>query len=101
MFEYLQGEELKARDKSGYFGGDVGAAMDFEKMAINQPISQDRSRWEQGDPDYAGEHSFDNILKKIDSTMSKPGKFEFIEYTALAFYAKVTQKKFWRKKNVA
>lgn len=67
------GEELKARDKSGYFGGDVGAAMDFEKMAINQPISQDRSRWEQGDPDYAGEHSFDNILKKIDSTMSKPG----------------------------
>ena len=30
----------------------------------------DRNRWERGSPDYTGADSFDNILKKIDSTMS-------------------------------
>jgi glycogenin glucosyltransferase len=30
----------------------------------------DRSRWDRNSPDYKGADSFDNILKKIDSTMS-------------------------------
>jgi len=30
----------------------------------------DRNRWERGSPDYTGADSFDNVLKKIDSTMS-------------------------------
>ena len=37
--------------------------------------SSDRGRWERGTPDYTGVDSFDNILKKIDSTLaSTPGK---------------------------
>ena len=37
--------------------------------------SSDRGRWERGTPDYTGADSFDNILKKIDSTLaSTPGK---------------------------
>ena len=33
-------------------------------------LLSDRNRWERGSPDYTGADSFDNILKKIDSTMS-------------------------------
>ena len=35
-----------------------------------------RERWEGGQPDYMGSASFDNILKKLESTMSTPGKCE-------------------------
>jgi len=37
------------------------------------PVPQDSSResWERGQPDYNGAASFDNILKKINKTMSK------------------------------
>jgi len=47
-----------ASDISGASGGDTATP------------SQDRNRWERGTPDYTGADSFDNILKKIDSTMS-------------------------------
>jgi len=30
-----------------------------------------RESWERGQPDYEGAASFDNILKKINETMSK------------------------------
>ncbi len=33
-----------------------------------------RERWEAGNPDYMGSASFDNILKKIDSSMGSPGE---------------------------
>ena len=33
-----------------------------------------RERWEVGQPDYMGSASFDNILRKIDSTMTTPGE---------------------------
>jgi len=33
-----------------------------------------RERWEVGQPDYMGSASFDNILRKIDSTMTTPDK---------------------------
>jgi len=33
-----------------------------------------RERWEVGHPDYMGSASFDNILKKLESTMSTPDK---------------------------
>ena len=37
--------------------------------------SSDRNQWEKGTPDYTGADSFDNIIKKIDSTLSStPGK---------------------------
>ena len=37
--------------------------------------SSDRNQWEKGTPDYTGADSFDNIIKKIDSTLaSTPGK---------------------------
>ena len=35
-----------------------------------------RERWEVGQPDYMGSASFDNILKKLESTMSTPGECE-------------------------
>ena len=34
--------------------------------------SSDRNQWEKGTPDYTGADSFDNILKKIDSTLASP-----------------------------
>ena len=33
-----------------------------------------RERWEVGQPDYMGSASFDNILKKLETTMSTPGE---------------------------
>ena len=40
-----------------------------------------RERWEEGHPDYMGSASFDNILKKIETTMSSPGNVQ--NYTLL------------------
>jgi hypothetical protein len=74
------------------FGADVSAAMATQCQIVagsgdqpgsetvggatcagpDQSVSEDRSQWEKGAPDYKGTHSFDNILKKIDSTMSSP-----------------------------
>lgn len=36
------------------------------------PPQDNRSSWEEGTPDFTGTASFDNILKKIDQTMSQP-----------------------------
>ena len=33
-----------------------------------------RERWEEGAPDYSGSASFENILKKIEKTMTSPGE---------------------------
>ena len=40
---------------------------------VNPEIVQ--LNWEAGNPDIAGASSMDNILKKIDQTMSSPGQF--------------------------
>ena len=70
----MQGEEQKPGPASGY-GSDVHAAIAVgDKKEESQPsssVSTQRS-WEQGQPDYQGADAFDNILKKIDSTMSTP-----------------------------
>ena len=67
-------------------GQDVSAALAMTELNIgataaaaaeDQSFAQDRSRWEQGNPDFLGAHSFDNILKKIDSTMSSPDSGDF------------------------
>ena len=42
--------------------------------SVDQGSKDKREAWEVGQPDYLGNASFDNILKKIDSTMSSPGK---------------------------
>ena len=55
MFSNLN---LSSNEASAF--GDTGVRLD------------NRSRWEHGSPDYTGQDSFDNILKKIDSTMSTP-----------------------------
>ena len=56
--------------------GGAGA----KEESASQDQTQERSRWEQGAPDYRGADSFDNIIKKIDSTMSTPdsGKFLYV-----------------------
>jgi len=54
----------------------VGTASGFKPEESGPSMvatsSQERSRWEQGAPDYKGADSFDNIIKKLDSTMSTP-----------------------------
>ena len=75
----LQGEEQKPGSADGY-GSDVHAAIAVgDKKEEHQPSSSGefvqsstQRSWEQGQPDYQGADSFDNILKKIDSTMSTP-----------------------------
>ncbi len=59
---------------SGAAGGQGGAA------AAAGPQDK-RERWEEGHPDYMGSASFDNILKKIETTMSSPGNVQ--NYTLL------------------
>lgn len=71
------GEEMKESGPSGDFGADVNAAIsvgvqDPDQSEASGSSTQDRGRWEQGHPDFTGADSFDNILKKIDSTMSTP-----------------------------
>lgn len=56
---------------------NIGATAAAATAAEDQSFAQDRSRWEQGNPDFLGAHSFDNILKKIDSTMSSPDSGDF------------------------
>ena len=60
----------------------VGTASGFKPEESGPPMvatsSQERSRWEQGAPDYKGADSFDNIIKKLDSTMSTPDNSKFI-----------------------
>ncbi|XP_059082167.1 glycogenin-1-like isoform X4 [Tigriopus californicus] len=41
-------------------------------MPTQQQSGDNRVHWEEGRPDYLGHASFDNILKKIESTMSSP-----------------------------
>ena len=48
-----------------------------EQESVTQDQTRDRGRWEQGAPDYRGADSFDNIIKKIDSTMSTPESSKF------------------------
>jgi len=54
----LSNWNLSSSGSGASASGDTGVRLD------------DRSRWERGAPDYTGADSFDNILKKIDSTMS-------------------------------
>ena len=74
---FLQGEEQKPGSASGY-GSDVHAAIAVgDKKEERQPsssgfVQSTQRSWEQGQPDYQGADSFDNIMKKIDSTMSTP-----------------------------
>ena len=60
----------------------VGTASGFKPEESGPSMvatsSQERSRWEQGAPDYKGADSFDNIIKKLDSTMSTPDNSKFI-----------------------
>lgn len=40
--------------------------------SVDEPRPDERGDWESGRPDYMGRAAFDNILKKIDSTISSP-----------------------------
>ena len=61
----------------------VGTASGFKpeesgpSMVAGASSSQERIRWEQGAPDYKGADSFDNIIKKLDSTMSSSDNSKF------------------------
>jgi len=48
----------------------VGSQGDGAVAAPSAPPPDRRETWEQGTPDFSGTASFDNILKKIESTMS-------------------------------
>lgn len=72
------GEEQKPGSADAY-GSDVHAAIAVgDRKEEHQPSSSgfvqssSQRSWEQGQPDYQGADSFDNIMKKIDSTMSTP-----------------------------
>ena len=56
----------------------MGASHDPEGAASGAAAGggggDQRERWEVGQPDYMGSASFDNILRKIDSTMTTPGE---------------------------
>ena len=59
-------EEGPAHDQGSGAAGAAGGG---------GPSGDDRrERWEGGQPDYMGSASFDNILKKLESTMSTPGE---------------------------
>jgi len=59
-------EEGPAHDQGSSAAGAAGGG---------GPSGDDRrERWEGGQPDYMGSASFDNILKKLESTMSTPDK---------------------------
>ena len=67
----LQGETSGCL--SSDLGSDVTAALDVQVApggAAALEVAGDRDRWEQGRPDFKGADAFENILKKIDSTMS-------------------------------
>ena len=53
-----------------------------------------RERWEVGHPDYMGSASFDNILKKLESTMSTPGECEM--QLARIFFFSLRQRQLFR-----
>ena len=58
--------------------GGAAAIVQGSGLATGGPVqSADKGRWEEGNPDYMGSASFDNILKKIETTMSSPGKLPF------------------------
>jgi len=58
------------RDGSSFPG--PGSTSVYNYQPSPSPPSEDsRDSWESGQPDYNGAASFDNILKKIDKTMSK------------------------------
>lgn len=62
---------------SSGFGSDVSAVLSVDPNVPGPEVppeasGEERQRWEQGTPDYSGAHSFDNILKKIDTSMSTP-----------------------------
>ena len=81
----MQGEEQKPGSASGY-GSDVHAAIAVgDKKEESQPsssgfVQSTQRSWEQGQPDYQGADSFDNIMKKIDSTMSTPNTGTNLQY---------------------
>ena len=74
----FQGEEQKPGSADAY-GSDVHAAIavgdkkeEHQLSSSGFVQSSSQRSWEQGQPDYQGADSFDNIMKKIDSTMSTP-----------------------------
>ena len=62
------------------------ASRSEESAPTGASSSQDRSRWEQGAPDYKGADSFDNIIKKLDSTMSTTDNSKYLRSTAIFKY---------------
>lgn len=86
LIRYFSFQAQKSGCFSSDLGQDVSAALsrvsleEAKSVATSAPVvtTESRQRWEQGAPDYAGADAFDNILKKIDSTMSTPGSGEFL-----------------------
>lgn len=42
-----------------------------ENMILSAPVIDFKQKWEQGNPDFMGFHSFDNILNKLHETMQE------------------------------
>merc|ERR1712032_681458 len=50
--------------------GEITVSSNYQQSP-SPPPQDSRESWERGQPDYNGAASFDNILKKINKTMSK------------------------------
>jgi len=68
------GDEIKPTSQGT--SGNVSGAMRSEEQPRFEASGghSSRSQWEEGNPDYMRADSFDNILKKIDSSMTSSDK---------------------------
>ena len=74
---FLEGLSTATTHSASFQGSSrpaAAAAPSQPAGSVDQGSKDKREAWEVGQPDYLGNASFDNILKKIDSTMSSPGK---------------------------
>ena len=77
------GSSCSAMDEGNLSRSDSNQSFLTASSSANTAIQfqefQERLCWEEGHPDYNGIHSFDNILKKINSTMAKDDRRYFGE----------------------